>query len=283
MIWKDGGGFILWLNAWHYIIYNLGLKKHTPFRFGIWHLMSFYLIDHQSVVRDGIYVISWPNVVVQLISAIIQQHVVNTVIWKLIATIILTMDHVSAASPYAWPHDGKLQPSNTALIIVDVQVDHPFPPSPGPSPHSSPVTAHWSPQYYSTQSASRAEKRTCTHLRQWSYFCAQNMSIHYSHTDSGWLYLNMASNEQPNRCLLTRNSLCHSVISAQWGATCTLWAMTWRPCGLRLITLGTPVCQLKLLSALHTWCSNHLVLKWTITSLPSLQWINHTVHRNPIR
>ena len=28
-----------------------------------------------------------------------------------------------AADPYRWPYDGNLTPANTALIIIDMQVD----------------------------------------------------------------------------------------------------------------------------------------------------------------
>lgn len=27
-----------------------------------------------------------------------------------------------AGDPYAWPYDGRLEPSNTAFIIIDMQV-----------------------------------------------------------------------------------------------------------------------------------------------------------------
>ena len=32
-------------------------------------------------------------------------------------------DAVTAANPYPWPYDGDLQPSNTALIVIDMQTD----------------------------------------------------------------------------------------------------------------------------------------------------------------
>jgi nicotinamidase-related amidase len=31
--------------------------------------------------------------------------------------------HVAAAVPYPWPYDGDLRPSNTALIVIDMQTD----------------------------------------------------------------------------------------------------------------------------------------------------------------
>jgi nicotinamidase-related amidase len=33
------------------------------------------------------------------------------------------MKHFVAADPYDWPFDGDLQPSNTALIVIDMQID----------------------------------------------------------------------------------------------------------------------------------------------------------------
>ncbi len=32
------------------------------------------------------------------------------------------MSHVKA-NPYAWPYNGDLRPENTALIVIDMQVD----------------------------------------------------------------------------------------------------------------------------------------------------------------
>lgn len=30
---------------------------------------------------------------------------------------------IDAADPYPWPFDGDLRPANTALIIIDMQID----------------------------------------------------------------------------------------------------------------------------------------------------------------
>ena len=32
------------------------------------------------------------------------------------------MTIVSKADPYSWPHDGKMEPSTTAVIVIDMQV-----------------------------------------------------------------------------------------------------------------------------------------------------------------
>ena len=33
------------------------------------------------------------------------------------------MERYIEANPYAWPYNGDLKPANTALVVIDMQVD----------------------------------------------------------------------------------------------------------------------------------------------------------------
>ena len=53
----------------------------------------------------------------------------------------IAMTVVESADPYSWPHDAKMEPATTAVIVIDMQVLH------------APTPSTWPPRWESSSSS----------------------------------------------------------------------------------------------------------------------------------